>query len=72
MNQRSCVLMLGAFLAALALAQWAPKGPVRLVVPFAAGGPTDLQSPDEFARFLKKEIDLRRAVVVKANIKLEM
>ena len=46
--------LLGAILlcgAPLAVAQWTPKMPIRVVVPFAPGGPTDIT-----ARHLSKKL----------------
>ncbi len=45
-----------------ASAQWVPKMPIRIVVPFAAGGPTDIA-----ARHLAKKLTEVLAVSVIAD-----
>ena len=59
--KKSLVLLLAALLPALAAAQVYPVKPVRLIVPFPAGGPADI-----FARFLAQGMsaNLGQTVVI--------
>lgn len=76
----ACTLALAA-LAMSAAAQQCPGKPVRLVAPFVAGGPTDIQeksatggatiiggTPEQFAAYLKSEVTKFERVVKEAKI----